>query len=147
MENSRGLESADFEQYTLETQMKHSIVLGAALCVSCMVACAVDDAQEAGDHSSVVVDNGSEAAGDSVTQSFKETNSDFTSVPFDVIFPSDGCHMIFWCHNDNAVGNAAGFCIKNNCGGNAVAHAVSFCPNHCASGCNVITNFGACGPG
>ena len=118
--------------------MKDLVVLCAALGMTCIVACAVGGPSE----------DGTTNASDPVEQPSSRIQPDITTSRQNIFFP-DGCALFFWCHNDNAIGNASGFCIKNNSCSEAAAaqDAHRHCINSCDSGCNVQTSFHACGPG
>lgn len=126
--------------------MRYPVTLGAALCALAISACAADVAPESTDPSPAMTDDSSPAA-DGSARSSALVQPNVTTPSVDVTF-GDGCKIRFWCRNDNAFNDLAGFCIQNLCSGRAPAHAAAFCSNNCPSpDCNNITNFGACGPG
>lgn len=124
--------------------MKHSMLVSAVLCALCAAACAADVSQS-GSTSSTVSDT-SEQTGESAPSSVV-VDPQITTKPTEPVF-GDGCQIRFWCHNDNAPGDTSAFCIMNICNGTAPIHAKAYCINTCAFGaCNMVHNFGACGPG
>jgi hypothetical protein len=130
---------------TLGDEMRHLIALGAVLCVSLLTACAADSVPEAADRSSTAAGADDGAAPESALRFPGQIDPNVTTPAIDHTF-GDGCRIRFWCRNDNAAGDLAGFCILNACSGTAPAHAAAFCSSTCPSpDCNSITNFGACG--
>lgn len=126
--------------------MRYSVTLGAVLCALAMSGCAADVAPEPTDQPPAMSDDHSAVGGES-GQSSALVQPNVTT-PAIVHTFGDGCTIRFWCRNDNAAGDLAGFCILNQCNGTAPAHAAAFCSSTCpASNCASITNFGACGPG
>lgn len=129
--------------------MRHLIALGAVLCSFQVTACTADGTSESTDRQSTAASNGNETSSETTAQSSSqlEIHPNVTTPSIEKTF-LDGCKIRFWCQNNNAAGDLAGFCILNPCNGTAPAHAAAFCSNTCpARDCTSITNFGACGPG
>ena len=127
--------------------MKYSTTFSVMLCVCAMPACAMERTADPTDPQPAIMTAGDEATSESTAPLSGQIQPKVTTTPIEHTF-SDGCRIRFWCRNDNAAGDLAGFCILNACNGTAPAHARAFCSNTCPpSNCASITSFGACGPG